>query len=251
MLCIALLILTMLFSGCQNINEQDNLSQPSNTNPESTPNLTDNTITEEPLSSRSIEIQSLEKLSEMRTMAACKDESQLEQYILSIANTGVRSKDDFLSFVNLIDLLPHISILDGEVTWICFSNSISEDTGKETNVVYITTEAPNGDWTRIEYVLSVTDVSVEISNEKSLVGENSILTSPIQNADGNLILHIETRNPHPSGKGTMVQWVGEVDGVFTRIYYYTNNANEVKTDNLFRNIQISDILQCAQQKMIS
>lgn len=154
-------------------------------------------------------------------------------------DSGVQSKDDLFAFVKIIDCLPQIPILDGNITWTRFSHSISEDTGKETNVVYVTTEAVNGEWTRVEYVLSVTDVSQKISDEKVSIGEGSILNSPVKNSDGNLTLHVETRNPHPSGNGTMIQWIGEVDGIFTRIYYFTNNTGDVETGNLFNNIQIS------------
>ena len=105
----------------------------------------------------------------------------------------------------------------------------------------VTTEAANGDWTRVEYVLSVSDVSKKISDEKISIGEGSVLNSIVKNSDENLILHIETRTPHPSGNGTMIQWIGEVDGIFTRIYYFTNNTGNVKTENLFNDMKISNI----------
>ena len=177
----------------------------------------------------------------MKEMLACNDETRLEQYIQGIADSGVQSKDDLLAFVKMIDTLPQVPILDGDITWIRFSHSISEDTGKETNVVYVTTEAANGDWTRVEYVLSVSDVSKKISDEKISIGEGSVLNSIVKNSDENLILHIETRTPHPSGNGTMIQWIGEVDGIFTRIYYFTNNTGNVKTENLFNDMKISNI----------
>ena len=243
------LILAIFLVGCQSVDVQENSLQnddlESNLGEQisSNSNLSDKELTEDPLPSQSIEIQDLETLNEMRNMVACKDETQLEQYVQSIASSGVQSKDDLICFVKLMDSLPHISILDGNITWIQFSHSISEDTGKETNVVYVTTQADNGDWTRVEYVLSIADVSQKIFDEKISVGESSVLTSPVKNSDEKLTLHIETRAPHPSGKGTMIQWVGDVDGIFTRICYYTNNADNVKTDTLFGNVQISNISQ--------
>jgi hypothetical protein len=39
----------------------------------------------------------------------------------------------------------------------------------------------------------------------------------------------------------MIQWIGEVDGIFTRIYYFTNNTGNVKTENLFNDMKISNI----------
>ncbi len=219
-------------------NNQNDVETAPNEQITSNPNSNDKTATEEPLPSQSIEIESLEKLNEMREMVTCDDEMRLAQYIQSISDSGVQGKDDLFAFVKMIDSLPQIPILDGNITWICFSHSISEDTGKETNVVYVTTEAGNGNWTRVEYVLSVADISQKILDEKASIGEGSILNSPVKNSDGNLTLHVETRNPHPSGNGTMIQWIGEVDGIFTRIYYFTNAPGEVETESLFRNIQI-------------
>ena len=206
-------------------------------------NVSDETPHADPLPSQSVEIQGLDKLNEMREMVSCTDETQSSQYIQSIANCGILSKEDLIAFVDLIDSLPNISILDGNITSIRFSHNISKDTGNETNVVYVTTEAGDGEWTRVEYVLSVTDVSEKISEEKISTGENSLLTSSVSNPDGKLTLHTETREPHPSGEGTMIQWAGEADGIFTRIYYYTYNSGAVNTDNILSNIQISDISQ--------
>ena len=250
-----MLVFAIFLFGCQNVVNQNDLPSQGDSNTEnnqndeegnpdnkipSNSNSNDKSSTPEPLLNQSIEVQGLEKLNEMREMLLCDDETRLEQYIQSIENSGVQNKDALLSFVKIIDSLPQIPVLDGNITWICFSHSISEDTGKETNVIYITTEAANGDWTRVEYVLSVTDVSQKISDEKVSIGKASILNSPVKNSDGTLTIHVETRSPHPSGKGTMIQWIGDVDGIFTRIYYFTNNTCDVETENLFKNIQISN-----------
>lgn len=253
-----MLVFAIFLSACQSVVNQNDIPTQSDTKMENNQNDTetdpnkqitsnsnsnDKSSTSEPLPSQSIEVQGLEKLNEMREMLLCDDETRLEQYIQSVANSGVQSKDDLFAFVKIIDSLPQIPILDGNISWICFSHSISEDTGKKTNVVYITTEAANGDWTRVEYVLSVTDVSQKISEEKLSIGEGFTLNSPIKNSEGNLTLHAEARNPHPSGKGTMIQWIGDVDGIFTRIYYFTNTPENVEAGSLFNNIQISKTLK--------
>ena len=200
------------------------------------------TVTEEPPETRMIEIKSLDKLSEMRKMSVCNDDATLAQYIQSISATGIQNKGELTAFVKLVDSLPNISILDGSVTWIRLMQGIAQDTGKEFTVLYVATEAENGDWTRVEYVLSAADVSREIFNEKISIGENSLLVSSVKNSDGDLTIHTETRNPHPSGTGTMIQWVGEVKGIFTRIYYYsTGDAANVNTGNIFSNLHITDI----------
>ena len=177
----------------------------------------------------------------MRQMTVCDNEEQLDKYLQSISNFGIHSKEDLLTFVKLIDSLPHISFLDGNITWICFSHSISQDTGKETIVVYVATESPSGDWTRVEYILSVTDINKKISEESISIDASNLLKAPIKSLDGKLTLHTETRELHPSGKGTMINWIGEANGIFTRIYYYTGNPKNVKTENLLNNLSVSNI----------
>lgn len=227
-----MLILSIFLSGCQDV---EKISEQTNSSDKITSTID--------LPSHTIEVRSLEDFNKMKEMSVCDDESQLQQYFQSFTFERPQSKEDLSAFVNLIDSLPQIPILEGNITWICFSHSISEDTGKETNVVYITTEAANGDWTRVEYVLSVTDIPAKISAEKSETENKSLLNSPIKNSDGNLTLHIETRSPHPSGNGTMIQWVGETEGIFTRIFYFTNTTSDVETEKLFNDIQISHRLK--------
>lgn len=193
--------------------------------------------------SQSFEIRSLEELNRMREMAECKDEAQLEEYVQSIKASGIMSKDDLLAFVKIIDSLSHVSLLDGKVTWICFSRGISEDTGKETAIVYIATESANGDWTRIEYLLSVKDASKKIADEIALMGEDAALATPVKTADEGLTLHAETRKAHPSGTGTMILWYGEADGIFTRIHYYTNTPENIDANELFGSLQTTKVLQ--------
>ena len=230
MLLFFALMAVILFVGCHGGDNSDSLSQS---------NSDDQTVIRYPLPSQTVEVQGMEEWEEMKQMAKCNDEVQLEQYIQSVVNRGIQSKDDLLAFVELMESLPQIPILNSDITWMRFSRGVSEDTGKETIVVYILTEAKNGDWTRVEYVLSVMDVSKKIAEEKGTIDKNTILTSPIKTHDQKMELHIETREPHPSGQGTMIKWVGEVDGIFTRIYYYSQKAEEVKTEQLLHDIQIS------------
>ena len=227
-----MLILSIFLSGCQDV---EKISEQTNSSDKITSTID--------LPSHTIEVRSLEDFNKMKEMSVCDDESQLQQYFQSFTFERPQSKEDLSAFVNLIDSLPQIPILEGNITWICFSHSISEDTGKETNVVYITTEAANGDWTRVEYVLSVTNVSQKISDEKVSIGKGSILNSLVKNSDGTLTIHVETRSPHPSGNGTMIQWVGETEGIFTRIFYFTNTTSDVETEKLFNDIQISHRLK--------
>ena len=225
-----ILILSIFLSGCQDVK---------NSSEETTSN--EKITTDRILPSQTIEVRSLEEFNKMKEMSVCDDEAQLQRYFQSFMFNGPQSKEDLSAFVNLIDSMPIIPILDGNIVWICFSRDISEDTGKETTVVYISTEAANGDWTRIEYVFSVTDIPAKISAEKSEIENKFLLNSPIKNSDGNLTLHIETREPHPSGNGTMIQWVGETEGIFTRIFYFTNDPEKVNAENLFNDLQTANI----------
>lgn len=185
-------------------------------------------------------IQSPAQLNELRAVIACDDAERWTQALQSTAVTKrENSKEELIAFVTLVDSLPQISILDKEFSKIMYGKGISEDTGKEYKVIYVITHADNGDWTRVEYILSITDVSRAIAEEKSVIGDNSLLSAAVSSADGKMTLYAETREPHPTESGTMIRWWGETQGIFTRIVYYTNHADEVNSENIASNMQIS------------
>ncbi|MDD4475233.1 MAG: hypothetical protein PHV95_05475 [Eubacteriales bacterium] len=229
-LLVVILVLMLILSGCQK-----ELTLSTESKDTSVP------VTKQP-PPYSINLRSLEQLEEMRRMAEYKDGEELSLYLRSVEGGGAHTREDLVDFLELIDSLPILKFFDGTVTFISHETGNSIDTGKHYNVVYVTTEAENGDWTRVEYLLSVDDVPVEIEKRKE-EGEfsDSLFTNPIHIKDENITLYCETREKHPSGKGDVIGWTLNVDRIYTRVVYYTNDVDSVKTQNVFDNLSIKSI----------
>lgn len=190
----------------------------------------------------SISINSLEKLKEMRQMVECEDEETLKLFMRSVNGGGADSREDLVEFLQLIDSLPILNFFDGTVTWISHETGNSIDTGAYYDVIYVSTEAENGDWTRIEYLLSYDDVPTEMQKRKEK-GEfaDSTIKNPIQSKDDKIKVYAEKRKKHPMGTGDLINWTLDVDGIFVWVFYYTNNADSVITEDVFDKVNIVNI----------
>lgn len=189
----------------------------------------------------SIEVRSMQDFAVMKEMIACEDEALVDQYLSGLYGGGAQSKDDLIAFVSLVEKTPYIAFLDGEIVWISLTKGKSVDTNTSYEVLYISTQASNGDWVRLEYLLSEKDVAGKIAKESAEEKDTSLITTPIRNQDGKITLHIETREKHPSDPGDVISWVANVDGIFTRVIYYTTNASKVDTASLLGELQITGI----------
>ena len=107
----------------------------------------------------SINLRSLAQLDEMREMISCTDEEKLNRYLMGLEGGGAKSRTDLISFVNLIESLPILEFLEGDIVLICHKN-ITTDGGND--VVVISTQGINGNWTRVEYLVYAKDVNAEI-----------------------------------------------------------------------------------------
>ena len=75
---------------------------------------------QEPPISISISVDSLAELDKMREMISCTDEEVLNNYLRSLSGGGARSRDDLILFLNVLDSLPILEIIDGEIIWISY-----------------------------------------------------------------------------------------------------------------------------------
>jgi len=197
--------------------------------------------TNDPLPSESIDVRSLAELNEMRQMISCTDDEKLNQYLLSVEGGGAHSRDDLIGFLKIIDSLPFPALIEGDIVWLSHSRGQSQDTGENYDIVYISTQAPCGDWVRIEYYLSVSNIEDKIEAESLKLTASSILLKPIQNANGDITIFSETREIHPTGTGNMIKWIASIDGIFANVIYYTENADAIVADDLYRNLTLSHI----------
>ena len=187
----------------------------------------------------SITLDSLAELDEMREMISCTDEKTLNSYLSGIRGRGARSRDDLIAFVNLMDSLPILELIEGEITWISHEGISFHSTDKSDEVVFISTKAANGDWTRVEYLVWEKDVNAEIAHRKAS-GEfkHSTIDRPIQSNDGRIKVYSEVREAHPSGIGYTISWNVVVDGILIRVVYYSENIDDIQAETVFDDLII-------------
>ena len=164
-----------------------------------------------------ISVRGLAQLSEMRSMLKSSDE-ELEIYLRSVEGGGADSRADIEYFLAIIDSVPFLEVIDGEISWI----SLSPD----SDVLYITTKASNGDWIRLEYHLSM-DPSVGVERFGS---DKSVIYEPVKSKDGRVTAYSQVKEAHPSGKGNTIELTLTVDDILVYAVYYTSSDKEIKAD---------------------
>lgn len=189
-----------------------------------------------------IGVRSLAQLEEMRAMIQCTEDGKLNSYLASVEGAGAKSRKELIAFVDLIDSIPIIELIDGDIHWVAHFKGQGENSGEDHGTVFVSTMAPNGDWTRLEYRLSVKDVPAEIEKMKSN-GEITAFAAPdiIQSNNGRIRVYSGTREAHPSGKGEMRVWIVEIDGLLARAVYYTSEPSDVPAEHIFSDARITSI----------
>ena len=184
----------------------------------------------------SMAIHSMEELEEMREMILCQDEQKLKEYLRSIKGGGAGGRENLIFFVNLVDSVPYVHCFEGDIIWIDYSKGVK---GKE--VLYITLEAPNGDWMRIEYIFSLTDVQAAIE-ERVLNQENGeAFLPPLKSKDEKLKVYHELRAPHPSGVGDSIRWIADLDGIFAYIVFYDSMGETLYPKELLPSMNVTGV----------
>ncbi len=236
-------ILLISLIGCNSLKDDvfvDNEDINVNNNNNSVDTSTDFAHTEPPQKD-TITVRSLDEFTHMKDMLSCKNEEELGEYLMSVEGSTFDNREldvnDLSNFVRIVESVPFIELIEGKITWISYSKERYVDTRKEFEVLYITTEAPNGNWFRIEYILSVSNIDNEVSTQASKLTESS----PLFNGNKKVAFFTETRKAHPSGTGDMINWIASIDGVFAYIVYYTVDANQVNTNNLLTNVGITHL----------
>jgi len=239
---IIVIVLLVIFSGCKadntdgynssNITEHNNVtSENKSTEP--------NDHAEPP---KSIQVRSLEQLNEMRMMLQRSDE-ELDAYLLSSAGGGAESKEDLVNFLDLIDSLPVLELVDGDIVWIAhFYDQDPSTDKKHDGVVYISTMGSNGDWTRIEYLLSVKDVSGELEKLRAEGQfDKSMISEEFQCKNGRVKVFSEVKEKHPDGNGDVIEWMTTIDNTLARVVYYTSDSSNIQTSSVFGDIPLTQI----------
>lgn len=230
------LMLLLLLAGCNGTAKGLNHSSATESNQKTTEQKGDG----EP--NPSISVRSLEQLEEMRKMAEIEDEEALASYLQSVEGGGAHSREDLTNFLKLVDTLPVIKFMEGEITYISLQTGNATDSDNYNDNLLITTTAKNGDWTNINYCLSVKNVSAEIEKRKADGAfADSKIENPIESKNGRIKVYSETREKHVSGNGDVINWTLDVDGIFAQAVYYTSNSESIDTENVFENVYITSI----------
>jgi uncharacterized lipoprotein NlpE involved in copper resistance len=233
-LVLILIALVFILIGCQKQPEDELEKETTGNDSENTTNHVD--------PNPSINIHSLEELEKMREMAESKDEEALNLYLRSVNGGGAHNREDLIAFLDLIDSLPILKLIDGQIVWINYEEGERPTTGEYYHSIIISTEAANGDWTMIEYQLSIDDIPARIERRKTTEElAESILKTPLQTKDGRIKVYSEARKEHPSGIGDFITWILDLDGIYTGVIYYTKHADEVRANEVFQNVVIQSI----------
>lgn len=236
---IFLLIVVVIFvflSACQSkdipeMKHQETKSEETNS---------ENSVLKPSLPNRYIGVRSLAQLNEMRAMIVEKNEDNLAQYLRSVEGGGARTRDDLITFIDLVDSLPIIKLIDGDITWIAYYHNDNTSDKKENGIVHISTRSKKDEWTRIEYKLLETDINTEIEamqfNEKNLNGKKGEL---FKSNDDRIKVHYQTMQKHPSGSGNIYKWIASVDDIIIHVVYSTSNSKEITAFDFFKGIEIT------------
>ncbi len=234
-LVLILIALVFILTGCQK-QPEDELEK------ETTGNDSENTTNHVP-PNPSINIHGLEELEKMREMAESKDEEALNLYLRSVKGGGAHNREDLIAFLDLIDSLPILKLIDGEINRICHEEGELPTTGEYYNEVIISTRTANEEYTMIVFSLMIDDIPAEIERRKKVDSEfaDALLDKPLHGKDGRIKVFFETRKEHPSGIGDFITWILDLDGIYTGVIYYTKHADEVRANEVFQNVVIQSI----------
>ena len=180
-------------------------------------------------------VDSLDELSQMREIFYCTDKESLESTLL---HWGCYTTEELLPFLDAVDSIPHIYILNWDITWV----SYSESDIYSNKVLNVTTTAENGDWVRISYFLQIADGEDPMSwaIERASRKDAEIL-EPIESQDKRVSLISEARYKHPVYEGDCVEWLGTVDNIAAEILYYSTNIDDIKTEEVLNSLTITTI----------
>ena len=98
-----------------------------------------------------IDVRSIGELNEVRHKLSCSDEEFNEYF------SSRMTKENLAYFLDLVDSIPYVPIVDGDIIWISYCHERSIDSGKYVKSLIISTESENGESTRLQYRFSVSD----------------------------------------------------------------------------------------------
>lgn len=233
---IILVAILLILTGCQALSEQEHKEPVLSTGDEMSHGTPP----------KSISLYEFDELIRIKKIVELNNENDLQ----SVAHEyNLESGADIINFLEIIESIPVLKLFDGQIIYIGYQWPISENntTGGELStatqnlgIAYITIQAKDGSWFRINYWLKNKDMALE-----DIIGASnrntSLLKTPLLAANSRCYVYHETREPHPTESGDVITWSAVVDGIPVMIKYYSENANAVKTETVFNNAIIGDL----------
>ncbi len=191
-----------------------------------------------PLPNKNINVSALWELQEVRDIVAGKIPFPEDGWRFG---SGVDTVEDLAAFLTLVDSLPYVELVLGNISDITHAR----DTKTEPGVVMVSEQEGSHTWARIEYNMEVSNIPAEI--EKVLKNTKAKrLDEVAQNEDGTLKIYAELVEKYSPGSRMYYRWYGELKGLFVRVSYHiagedTVNVSEFLADK--KTIAISDVTE--------
>ena len=186
----------------------------------------------------SIKLSNLQELQEMREMSVTQDEVALEAYLRTIKGQGARSRQDLLDFLELVDSIPVVQLMDGSVCLLSHEKGPA-GSGEYYNILKLGFEKANGDWIRLDYMLSVEDIAAKEQEVQSAPGITALDIDLQIEATGDQLRVFGERWEQGS-----ITWYLSVNGIYAQATYRAADAASVNTAQIFEGlsvIRISDL----------
>ena len=193
----------------------------------------------------SITLRSLAELAELRQMSVNQNETELQAYLKKLEGQGAENRQDLLDFLALVDSIPVVQLMDGTVTFLSHQEGYWVSSGQYYNKVDLTLKKTTDDWIRLEYMLSVEDLSAKVAEIKTFSGFTELSLDIVIEATGDrLRVYGEKRIPNATGNGGKIRWFLAINGLYTEVVYHTADLRTVDTAQIFAGlsvIRISDL----------
>lgn len=181
-----------------------------------------------------------EELPKMREMLYCTDEQKFRDYLYSLYIYDTDGRERLLVFLDRVDSIPYIKIYDEEITVINYQ----ESTISSNKTFQIGTTDKNGDSVGLLYYLVEEQLNdpVAYATEAASNRGGSLLAEPLESEDKRLTIISEQRENftfHNLENG--IEWWGVLDGMAIRIVYSSENADNIKIEDVLDSLTITTI----------
>ena len=184
------------------------------------------------------------EFNELQELNARTDKEALDEYLREGGawDYGISSREHLEEFVELVETTPYVSWVDGEFSWIHYTDGTNSE-GEVVKSLTISRKGANDEWTRTEYLVHYKTVEEGVKDQMSKykAGKNHTFTeyqTPIQSADKLLTVYGQAHSPHPSGVGDEITYFADLGGKVTRIVYYTKQMASINAQEIISSLQV-------------